>query len=139
MLTDNFNKNNMIRFTTKIQLKAIALTLSAILLKTSCSIKTCWVWRWRGFRSGLYREVTRMANTDALADEARHHLGKEYVKWYEFATAKWAAPRRFTCTTLVWWCSKKAYGVNVSNWYSPLVTPSGLFTDSNTYLIREVR
>lgn len=101
--------------------------------------KTCWVWRWRGFRSGLYREVTRMTNTNALADEARHHLGKEYVKWYEFATAKWAAPRRFTCTTLVWWCSKKAYGVNVSSWYSPLVTPSGLFTDCNTYLIREVR
>lgn len=47
---------------------------------------------------------------------------------------KWAAPNRFTCTTLVWWYAKKAYGVNVSSWYFPLVTPSGLFTDNCTYI-----
>ena len=29
---------------------------------------------------------------------------------------------------------KKAYGINVSSWYSPLVTPSGLLTDDETYV-----
>lgn len=96
--------------------------------------KVKYVWRWRGFKSGLYKETTPVSNPEALANWANKYRGHEYVKWYEFATAKWAAPKRFTCTTLVWWCAKKAYGVNVSSWYSPLVTPSGLFTDNCTYI-----
>lgn len=100
--------------------------------------KVQWKWRWRGFKSRFYREITHM-HPNALADWANNYVGREYVNWYEFATAKWAAPSRFTCTTLVWWCSKKAYGVNVSSWYSPLVTPSGLFTDSCTYIRAEVK
>ena len=96
--------------------------------------KVKYVWKWRGFKSGLYKVTTPVSNPDALANWANKYLGHEYVKWYEFATAKWFAPKRFTCTTLVWWCAKKAYGVNVSSWYSPLVTPSGLFTDNCTYI-----
>ena len=96
--------------------------------------KVKYVWKWRGFRSGLYKVTTPVSNPDALANWAKKYLGHKYVKWNEFATAKWAAPKRFTCTTLVWWCAKKAYGVNVSSWYSPLVTPSGLFTDNCTYM-----
>ena len=96
--------------------------------------KVKYVWKWRWFKSGLYKVTTPVSNPDALANWANKYRGHEYVKWYEFATAKWAAPKRFTCTTLVWWCAKKAYGVNVSSWYSPLVTPSGLFTDNCTYI-----
>lgn len=91
-------------------------------------------WRWRGFRSGFYKESRPVSNPEALAYWANQYLGRKYVRWYEFLTAKWAAPSRFTCTTLVWWCAKKAYGINVSSWYSPLVSPSGLFTDDETYL-----
>jgi hypothetical protein len=56
------------------------------------------------------------------------------VYWYEFLTAKWSAPSRFTCTTLVWWCAKKAYDINVSEWYKTLVIPGGLLTDESVYI-----
>ena len=101
--------------------------------------KVKWVWRWRGFRSGLYKETYPVSNPGALADWAARYKGLEYVKWYEFMTAKWFAPKRFTCTTLVWWCAKKAYGINVSGWYTPLVTPSGLLLDSSTYVRHEIK
>ena len=96
-------------------------------------------WRWRGFRSRFYKESRPVSNPEALAYWANQYIGKKYVRWYEFLTAKWAAPSRFTCTTLVWWCAKKAYGINVSSWYSPLVSPSGLFTDDETYIRWNVR
>lgn len=96
-----------------------------------------WKWKWRGFRSGMYKQVSKV-DPAPLAREASKYVGHEYVKWYEFATAKWVAPKRFTCTTLVWWCAKEAYGINVSSWMSPLVTPSGLFTDSCTYVKAQV-
>lgn len=95
-------------------------------------------WRWRWFRSGFYKETQRM-NPAPLADWAQHYIGRRYVHGYEFLTAKWAAPSRFTCTTLIWWCAKKAYGVNVSSWYSPLITPSGMFWDESTYFIANVK
>lgn len=96
--------------------------------------RTIWKWRWRGFRSGFYREDVPVSNPGALADWANSYHGRGYVYGYEFLTAKWAAPSRFTCTTLVWYCSKRAYDINVSSWYATLVTPSGLLTDSNTYI-----
>lgn len=100
--------------------------------------KVKWVWKWKWFKSGLYKQTKPVSNPGALADWAAKYRGHEYVRWYEFPTAKWAAPKRFTCTTLVWWCAKKAYGINVSSWYSPLVTPSGLYTDDCTYVRHNV-
>ncbi|MDD7438011.1 MAG: hypothetical protein PUK66_04125 [Bacteroidales bacterium] len=100
--------------------------------------KVKWVWRWRGFRSGLYKEVTPVSNPYVLADWAKKYIGHEYIKRIEHPIAKWIAPKRFTCTTLVWWCAKKAYDVNVSSWYSPLVTPSDIFLDSSIYIRADV-
>ena len=77
---------------------------------------------------------TPVSNPSLLATWAEKYKDKAYVKWYEFLTAKWAAPTRFTCTTLVWWCTKKAYGERISPWYSTLVTPSDVLCDNNTYL-----
>ncbi|OJU76280.1 MAG: hypothetical protein BGO09_15130 [Bacteroidetes bacterium 47-18] len=91
--------------------------------------KIKWTWR-RGFHT----EYTPVGNPGALADHGLTHLGKDYVHWTQFLTAKWAADNRFTCTTLVWWCSKRAYNINVSNWLSPLVTPSDLYLDNCTYV-----
>lgn len=95
-------------------------------------------WKWRGFRSGLYREKIPVSNPERLADLANQYVGCKYVEWYEFPIAKWVAPCHFTCTTLVWWCAKKAYGINVSSWYALLVSPSGLFTDDETYVRHNV-
>ncbi|MDR2010341.1 MAG: hypothetical protein LBQ22_07655 [Bacteroidales bacterium] len=96
--------------------------------------KVKWVWKWRGFKSGLYKEVTRVNNPATLASWGESYKGRPYVRWYEFLTAKWAAPSRFTCTTLVWWCAGKAYDINVSEWYKTLVTPGGLLTDESVYI-----
>lgn len=114
---------------------------------TECSIETwkaphyvmgvqkiTYRWKWKGLRSGFYKKKQKVSNPEALADEAETYLGKDYVKWYEFATAKWAAPHRFTCTSLVWWCAKKVYGENLSHWYSPLVSPSAIYLNSSTYV-----
>jgi hypothetical protein len=96
--------------------------------------KVKWVWKWRGFKSGFYKEVSRVSNPATLASWGTSYKGRPYVRWYEFLTAKWAAPSRFTCTTLVWWCAGKAYDINVSEWYKTLVTPAGLLTDESVYI-----
>jgi lipoprotein len=98
--------------------------------------KVKYKWSWSEFK--LEKTASRV-DPGALADWAERYYGHEYVEWYEFATAKLAAPERFTCTSLVWWCAKKAYGINVSDWYSPLVTPDGLYTDESTYIRRNVQ
>ena len=101
-----------------------------------CSYKV--KWKWRGFKSRFYVVQTPVSNPAKLADWAEKYEGCSYVHWYEFPTAKWAAPARFTCTTLVWWCAKKAYGERISPWYSTLVTPSDVLCDNNTYLKVEI-
>lgn len=101
--------------------------------------KVSWKWKWRGFKSRLYKVTTPVSNPSALARRAKTYEGRGYVKWYEFPTAKWAAPSRFTCTTLVWYCAKKEYGVNVSSWWATMVSPSGLYLDGSTYVRKEVR
>ena len=98
-----------------------------------------WVWKWKGFKSGLYKQRTAVSNPAALATWAEKYKKRPYVNWYEFATAKWAAPSRFTCTTLVWWCSKEAYDINVSEWWATMVSPSGLYLDESTYVRKEVK
>lgn len=98
-----------------------------------CSYKV--KWKWRGFKSGFYLVQTPVSNPALLATWAEKYEGKEYVKGlFEFATPKWVAPNRFTCTSLVWWCAKKAYGAKISPWYSTLVTPSDVLCDNNTYI-----
>lgn len=101
--------------------------------------KVSWKWKWRGFKSRLYKTTTPVSNPAALADKAGQYAGREYVKWYEFLTAKWSAPSRFTCTTLVWYCAKEVYGINVSSWWATMVSPSGLYLDGSTYVRKEVK
>lgn len=97
-----------------------------------CSYKV--KWKWRGFKSGFYPVQTPVANPSLLATWAEKYEGREYVTVLEFLAPKWVAPERFTCTSLVWWCAKKAYGQKISPWYSTIVTPSDVLCDNNTYL-----
>ena len=89
-------------------------------------------WVWRGFKSHMETIKTPVENPGLLTAEAKKHVGKEYVRWYEFLTAKWSAPARFTCTTLVWFCAKEQYGIDLSSWLSPLVTPSEILGSDYT-------
>ncbi len=95
---------------------------------------THWKWRWRGFKSGFYKVSKKVTNPDELANQVEKYVGRKYVKLHEFVTAKWAAPFRFTCTTLVWYGAKKAYDINVSSWWHTLVTPHELVYSDNTYI-----
>ena len=97
-----------------------------------------WRWKWAWFRSRLIREKERINYPDKLAERAAGYVGRQYVRAYEFFTPKWAAPARFTCTTLVWYSAKKAYDINVSTWASPIVTPQGLYLDDCTYIVHYV-
>ena len=101
--------------------------------------KVTWKLEWKNFKMHLYKTVTPVSNTEALADKAAEYAGHEYVKWYEFFTAKWLAPTRFTCTTLVWYCTKETYGIDLSPWWATMVTPSELYLNSNTYLRKEIK
>lgn len=91
--------------------------------------------KWKRWR---FRRVnTPVSNPGALADWAVKYEGKAYCSWHKFPFAKWHAPDSFICTTLVWWCAKKAYEIDISTWYStPLLTPANLYNSSNVYLIK---
>lgn len=97
-----------------------------------CSYKV--KWKWRGINSRFYPVQTPVSEPSLLSTWAEKYEGNSYVKWYEFVTPKWVAPERFTCTTLVWWCAKKAYKERISPWYTTLVTPADVLCDNNTYL-----
>ncbi len=101
--------------------------------------KVSWKWQWRGFKSKFVKTSTPVSNPGALADWANKYKGREYVYWYEFLTAKWAAPSRFTCTTLVWYCANKAYDINISDWWATMVSPSGVYLDESTYVRKEIK
>ena len=93
--------------------------------------KDKWKFTWK---KGLHRVYTPVSNPSKLATKAEEYVGHEYVKWYEFLTPKWVAPKRFTCTTLVWWCAKEVYDVKISPWYTAMVTPSAVLSDEHTYI-----
>lgn len=46
---------------------------------------------------------------------------------------------RIAVSTEVWYCAKKEYGINVSSWWATMVSPSGLYLDSSTYVRKEVK
>lgn len=93
--------------------------------------KDKWKFTWK---KGLHRVYSPVSNPSKLATKAEEYVGHEYVKWYEFLTPKWVAPKRFTCTTLVWWCAKEVYDVKISPWYTAMVTPSAVLSDEHTYI-----
>lgn len=95
-------------------------------------------WTWRGFWGHLETIATPVSNPELLANEAELQIGKDYVTALEFPVAKMVAPYRFTCTSLVWHCAKVRYGVDISNWISPLVSPSAIYTNSHTYIRKTV-
>ena len=95
-------------------------------------------WRWRGFKSRIVKEGTPVKHPERLADKALRYKGVKYVRAYEFATAKWAAPARFTCATLVWYCAKKEYDINLSVYIKPVVSPCDLFLDECSYVIDNI-
>ncbi len=84
------------------------------------------------------RRECHPVNSIPLRDWANKYIGVEYARNVKFPIAKLVAPHYFTCTTLVWWSSKKAYGINLSRWLSSIVTPADLLIDENSYIITSI-
>lgn len=93
---------------------------------------------WQGFTLGIERICTPVSNPGLLATTAESQLGKDYVSAPEFIIPKIVAPTRFTCTSLVWWCAKECYNIDVSDWFSPIVSPSAVYRSENTYVRKSV-
>lgn len=99
-----------------------------------CGICTSRIeWVWDGRNSEIHITQTPLQDPAPIADLAEEYEGLEYLYWFEHLTAKWIAPVRFTCTTLIWWCAAQACDITLSAWLSPLVLPIDLLVDSNTY------
>lgn len=92
-------------------------------------------WSWT---EGMKKIVEPVDEPIKLANEAYKYKGRPYVRWYEFLFSKSAAPKRFTCVSLIWWCAKDAYGIDVSNWWDTLISPSSLFLSDYTYIRKEI-
>ena len=97
------------------------------------------IWHWNSKDGLLRKEAIPVEDTAALADMAEKFIGHTYVRWYEIVTCKWVAPLRFTCSTLVWWCAKKAYGFSVSNWLYAYTTPTDILRNPATYIKTQVK
>jgi len=78
--------------------------------------------------------IDNSAQHNEMVSEVKKHLGKQYTNAIEFAFAKAATPKKFTCTSLIWYAVKTAYGVDLSSWYSTLVSPADLYTSNYTYI-----
>ncbi|MBA5793024.1 hypothetical protein H1R17_05855 [Flavobacterium sp. xlx-214] len=80
-------------------------------------------------------------NKQAIANYAMSKFGKSYVKnLFEFGAMKATAKNldRYTCTTLVWRSSDVAVDIKPSPWLSPIVTPTDLYTDGETFVKGQV-
>lgn len=88
-------------------------------------------YKWERLR---LRPVERKINPADLATKAETYLGLDYVTDAEFLVAKLAAPERFTCATLIWWCARELWDIELAPWLSPLVLPSDIYLSEYTYL-----
>lgn len=69
-----------------------------------------------------------------FANELKKHYGKQYVQYIEFPIAKWLAPVRFTCTSLIWWAAQQVYDIDLSPWVSTVVSPSDIYLSEYTFI-----
>lgn len=86
------------------------------------------------YKKRLRKMMTPVKNVDYMAEVVEKYIGRQYVSRNEFLTAKRYAPERFTCTSLVWHCAKVAYNINITPWWTPLVSPSAVYLDEATYI-----
>lgn len=77
--------------------------------------------------------TARKISSEPLLDKAETYIGKKYVRLSEFLLPKPAAPERFTCTSLVWWCAKKAMGIDLDPDLG-IVYPKDLVLSENSYV-----
>ncbi len=80
------------------------------------------------------KKVERKIDTSLLSDKAETFIGCDYVKPEEFLISKLAAPKRFSCATLCWWCARELYDIELAPWLTPVITPSDIYLNEHTYI-----
>ena len=76
---------------------------------------------------------------DAFAQKVLSYEGTEFMEWYKVPFNKEIAPEKFVCSSLCWYCAKEACGVELSNWFSMMVTPSDIVLDDNTIIVNAIQ
>lgn len=95
--------------------------------------------RRKGKRRGryrYYRSYVRIKDLSKMADRAETYIGRPYGN--VFRSMK-EAPDKFICSSLVWYCAKEEYGIDISNGSRKSVWPSDILKDSDTYIKIEYR
>ena len=96
----------------------------------------CWDSKAKKYKAYYYTNGN--SSFPEVITEARKHLGKEYVTWLEFVIAKALAPKRFTCTSLIWYAAKKTMEIDISPWYSTVVSPTDVYISDYTYIKEKI-
>lgn len=91
------------------------------------------VWMKRGSARGPWSLciVTVPVSLNSMADQARKYIGVPYGGIW---TSMKLAPKEFICSSLVWYCAKQLYGIDISNGSAKTVWPMDIYRSSHTYL-----
>ncbi|KGN98233.1 hypothetical protein HQ36_04860 [Porphyromonas gingivicanis] len=87
-------------------------------------------------RRRYYRSYVPIEDLSRMADRAKTYIGRPYGN--VFKTMK-EVPNKFICSSLVWYCAKMEYGVDISNGSRKYVWPSDILKDSETYIKTEYK
>lgn len=66
-----------------------------------------------------------------MSDRAKTYIGTPYGS--VFSSMK-EIPNKFICSSLVWYCAKMEYNIDISNGSQKTVWPSDILKDSSTYI-----
>ena len=87
-------------------------------------------------RYQYYRSYVLIDDLSRMADRAEKYVGTPYGS--VFNTMR-EVPNKFICSSLVWYCAKMEYDVDISNGSRKYVWPSDILKDSDTYIKTEYK
>lgn len=87
-------------------------------------------------RSLSQKLIELIDDLSRMADRAERYVGTPYGS--VFNTMR-EVPNKFICSSLVWYCAKMEYDVDISNGSRKYVWPSDILQDSDTYIKTEYK
>ena len=87
-------------------------------------------------RSLSQKLIELIDDLSRMADRAETYVGTPYGS--VFNTMR-EVPNKFICSSLVWYCAKMEYDVDISNGSRKYVWPSDILKNSDTYIKTEYK
>lgn len=78
---------------------------------------------------------------EPFLEEAFSHEGQRFTSLLDIDDVLFTrsvTPESFTCSSLIWYCANKAYGIDVANMLSPIIAPSSIIVDDNTWILAKI-